>query len=250
MKRLILILAVSAGFVCHGDEFVPVSLRGRAQILAKIKPAQPAAAAVIFLPGDGGWRGAAIEMARTIASWGYEVYGFDTKRYLEMCAQDRSGVTSGRLADDMRGLTEQVRSLSAKPVILVGWSQGAGMAVAAASGKKDASTIKGVLTLGLPESAVLGWDWKATLAILARRMPDQPAFAVKPLLRAVAPTPIWMIHATNDEYTSPDIEKELYQTAGEPKRLWEIAGANHRFDWHRAELYRSMKEGLGWIDGL
>ena len=121
------------------------------------------------------------------------------------------------------------------------------MAVVAAAGAKDASAIKGVLTLGLPESAVLGWDWKATVAILARRTPGQPAFAVTPLLRSVAPKPLWMIHGSQDEYTTATKARELFLAAAEPKRLCEIAGANHRFDGHREELYRSIKEGLEWI---
>ena len=40
-----------------------------------------------------------------------------------------------------------------------------------------------------------------------------------------------------------------FQAAREPKRLQEIAGANHSFDGHRNELFRSMKEGLEWIAG-
>ena len=28
---------------------------------------------VLFVPGDGGWRGRAIKIAQTIASWGYDV---------------------------------------------------------------------------------------------------------------------------------------------------------------------------------
>jgi alpha-beta hydrolase superfamily lysophospholipase len=186
-------------------------------------------------------------MAKTIATWGYEVYGFDTKRYLEMCARGQPKVSGDFLAKDMRGMSEQVANLAKKPVVLVGWSQGAGMAVAAASGRKEGNTIKGVLTLGLPESAVLGWDWKATVAVLARRTPDQPAIAMKPLLRNVAPTPLWIIRGSQDEYTTELKARELFQAAGEPKRLREIAGANHRFDGHREELYRSIKEGLQWI---
>jgi pimeloyl-ACP methyl ester carboxylesterase len=147
----------------------------------------------------------------------------------------------------MRRLTEQVGVISKKLVILVGWSQGAGMAVAAVSGGQARSPIHGVITLGLPESAVLGWDWKATLAIVARRDPDQPTFPVKPLLGNIAPTPIWMIHGSEDEYTTPETARELFQAVSAPKQLREIGGANHRFDGHQDELFRSLKEGLEWI---
>src|SRR6185295_8774725 len=47
-------------------------------------PAQGALrGSVLFVPGDGGWRGFAIDIAQVIAQGGYDVYGLDTKRYLE-----------------------------------------------------------------------------------------------------------------------------------------------------------------------
>ena len=177
------------------------------------------------------------------------MYGFDTKRYLEAFSQDGARLSGDQLSGDMRFLVERVGALSGKPVDLVGWSQGAAMAVAAASGSKPRQPVQGVVTLGLPESAVLGWDWKATLAVLARREPDQPAFSVKPLLAGVAPVSIWMIHGTEDEYTSPAVARKLFQVAREPKRLEEIQGANHAFDGHREDLYRTLKAGLAWIAG-
>jgi dienelactone hydrolase len=214
-----------------------------AQLLVHIAPeGPPAPAAVIFLPGDGGWRGAAVSMGHTISSLGYDVYGFDTRRYLEAAKLSRE-----EMARDMRGLASQVGASTHQPVLLVGWSQGAGMAVAAASGNGRCGAIKGILTMGLPESAVLGWDWKATVAVLARRQPDQPSFSIQPLLAGVAPAPIWMIHGSEDEYTTPETARALFGAASEPRHLDEIAGANHRFDGHRDELYRSLREGLAWL---
>lgn len=231
-----------------GDVTVPTPLRGKALTLTRLESnIKVTQAAVIFLPGDGGWRGAAVSMGRAISSWGYDVYGFDTKKYLESFTEGDARLSREEVAADMRSLARQVAGASKRHVILVGWSQGAGMAVAAASGVQPAGPIQGVLTLGLPESAVLGWDWKATLAIIARREPDQPAFTVKPLLPAVAPTPIWMIHGSEDEYTTPQTARGLFHLASEPKQMEEIPGANHRFDGHQEELYRSLKKGLAWV---
>jgi len=62
---------------------VPAPIRGNEFALARLpSSANVSSVAVIFLPGDGGWRGTAVAMGRTIASWGYDVYGFDTKKYL------------------------------------------------------------------------------------------------------------------------------------------------------------------------
>jgi dienelactone hydrolase len=215
--------------------------------LTRLAPPRPAASpSVVFLPGDGGWRGTAVTIARAIAAWGYVVYGLDTRKYLELRPQHQPPFTVTALADDITRLAAWVAGPSRQGVILVGWSQGATMAVAAASHNHQAP-IRGVITLGLPETGVLGWDWKATLAVLARRAPDQPSFATAPLLPGVAPTPLWMIHGAADQYTAPAAARNLYQLAAEPKRLEEIPGANHRFDGHEAQLYDSLRKGLSWI---
>ena len=126
---------------------------------------------------------------------------------------------------------------------VLGWSQGAAMAVLAAAGGAGPDR---VITLGLPGAAVLGWNWKDTLAVAAGREPEEPHFPVRPLLACVAPKPLWMIHGSRDEYTSPEAAGALYATAAEPKRLVEIEGANHRFDNRRSELFQAIRAGLEW----
>lgn len=243
MIRTILLL-VSLGCLLGAEDSIGLNIRGKAQKLIHVggKPVK-GMATVIFLPGDGGWRGSAINMAESISSFGYEVYGFDTKAYLEEFSKDGLRLTPGQMGEDLRCVCRQVR----RPVILVGWSQGAAMSVAAVAGMTLRGEISGVITLGLPETAVLGWDWKASLAVIARREPDQPKFLVEPLLGARSSTPLWMIHGTDDEYTTTTVSQRLFQTASEPKRLYEIPGANHRFDAHREELNQALKTGLAWV---
>ncbi len=248
----VLLLAAWATPSHAADTNQQVEVRGRTLTLTRLESPKPLSSAasttaVIFLPGDGGWRGAAVSMGRTIAGWGYDVYGFDTKKYLETFSDSGLKLSPKDLASDVRLVASQVSGASHRRVVLVGWSQGASMSIAAVSGLKSPSQISGVVTLGLPETGVLGWDWKATLAIIARREPDQPTFAVKPLLPGASPMPVWMIHGTEDEYTTPEIARSLFQSTQEPKRLEEIQGANHRFDGHQDELYRSLKKGLSWI---
>lgn len=245
---LLLTLSFGATHALAAETTMTVQVRGRTLSLAQLVPrTKTSEVAVIFLPGDGGWRGAAVSMGRTISSWGYDVFGFDTKKYLETFSEDGRKLASQELAADVRLVANQVAGPSHRRVVLVGWSQGASMSVAAVSGIKSRSPIHGVVTLGLPESGVLGWDWKATLAIIARREPDQPTFRVKPLLPGASPVPVWMIHGTDDEYTTSEVARSLYQVTSEPKRLEEITGANHRFDAHQEELYRSLKKGLAWV---
>lgn len=225
-----------------------ITIRGRTVSLTQL-PSNTgnATVAVVFLPGDGGWRGTAITIARNIASWGFDVFGFDTKKYLEAFSANGETLSAQELASDVRTVAHGVSGASHRPVVLVGWSQGASMAVAAAAGLGARTPIHGVITLGLPESGVLGWDWKATLAVVAHREPDQPAFAVKPLLSSSPPVPMWFIHGTEDEYTALTAARALFRSAGEPKHMEEISGANHRFEGHQSELYQALQRGLTWI---
>ncbi|MFN7932677.1 MAG: AcvB/VirJ family lysyl-phosphatidylglycerol hydrolase [Bryobacteraceae bacterium] len=224
------------------------TIRGHTVPLAQLPSnTGQAAVAVIFLPGDGGWRGTAITIARNIGSWGLDVFGFDTKKYLEAFSANGETLSAQDMASDVRTVADRVSGTSHRPVVLVGWSQGASMAVAAAAGLQSRTPIRGVITLGLPESGVLGWDWKATLAVVAHREPDQPAFAVKPLLSSSAPVPLWLIHGTEDEYTALSAARALFRCAGEPKHMEEINGANHRFEGHQSELYQALQRGLAWI---
>ena len=91
---LALLLAVLLPLPLHADDPVTVSLRGRAQSIVRLQPAASAPhATVLFLPGDGGWRGAAVSMARNILSMGYAVYGFDTKKYLEAFSENGAALS-------------------------------------------------------------------------------------------------------------------------------------------------------------
>lgn len=249
MKGALLAAAVMPFLLPAADgATVPAPIRGKEFALARLpSSANVSSVAVIFLPGDGGWRGTAVAMGRTIASWGYDVYGFDTKKYLEAFTGTGSKLSRQDLTSDVRLVVHQVFRATHRRVVLVGWSQGAAMSIAAVSGLKETAPIAGVVTLGLPESGVLGWDWKATLATIARREPDQPTFAVKPLLPGASPMPVWMIHGTEDEFTTLEMARSLFRAAQEPKQLEEIKGANHHFDGHQDELYRSIKNGLLWI---
>lgn len=222
-----------------------LSIRGREQSVTLVASSRDHDKALLFLPGDGGWRGLAITIAQTICGWGYDVFGFDTKRYLEGFSQGGAKLNAAEMRQDLHQVIEWVRSRGAKSVTVLGWSQGAGMAILAAHDRPTG--LDGVLTLGLPESAVLGWSWRDTLAVAARREPDEPHFSVQPLLPAVSPTPLWMIHGSQDEYTTSQAATSLYDLANEPKRLIEIDGGNHRFDGKQAELFKALREGLQWV---
>jgi type IV secretory pathway VirJ component len=127
---------------------------------------------ILFAPGDGGWRGAAIDFARRMASWGYVVVGLDTKQYLSIFTGDTT-LTETDIIGDIGRIARS--AAPGRNVTLAGWSAGAGLMVLAASGEKQ--SYKGVITMGLADTNVLGWRFKDNLSYITGRLPDEPTFS-------------------------------------------------------------------------
>jgi dienelactone hydrolase len=201
---------------------------------------------VLFLPGDGGWRGFAIDMAKAMAEAGYHVYGWDIKKYL-VGFTDTGGLRESDIADDTHQIAGWISQGSGEKVVLAGWSQGAAMAVLAAASPAHKSEYAGVIALGLPESGVLGWRLRDDLTYLTKRDPNEPTFSTLPYLRQLSPLPIALIYSRDDEYVSADAVKRLIAAAGEPKRCIHIQAKGHRYDGARADLFGQMCGAVQWM---
>lgn len=245
-RAALLILAVcaaQAGEMRVGKNNIPV--RGVAQEVhfypgGRASVGRPC---VLFAPGDGGWRGFAVTMAETISSWGYDVYGLDTKEYLERFT-GRSALSEKNVMEDMRSLADAVRG--SRRVVLVGWSEGAGlMTLAAAAPSKDVYT--GLITMGLGDRNVLGWRMVDDLTYVTRKAPNEPWFSALSYMPKVSPVPLVMVHSTQDEYVNRDEAQKLFNAAAEPRRFALIEAQNHRFDGAHPEFFKRFREALEWV---
>ena len=201
---------------------------------------------ILFAPGDGGWRGLTIEIAQTVSSYGYDVFGIDTKRYLESF----TGKTALKETDVMSDFLTIANWLSPKPnerVILFGWSEGAGLCLLASIPKENKSKFNGLVTMGLPDSAVLGWRWSDLTSYITKKDAKEPEFPTIGYMPKIAPLPFFMIQSTHDEYVTIDTANKLFLSAQQPKKLSLIEAQNHRFDGNKDEFYRKLREGLKWI---
>lgn len=201
---------------------------------------------VIYLPGDGGWRGFAIETAQTIAGWGYDVFGIDTKRYLESFTTSTTTLKETDVIADFREFAAWVRRGTKEPVHLVGWSEGAGLGLLGVATLESRSLFTGLVALGLPETPILGWRAADNLTWITRRLPNEPTFRSIDYVGRAA-TPLVLIHASGDEYTSVDTARKLFAAAGEPKRFALVRARNHRYEGGRDEFFRVLREGLEWL---
>ncbi len=206
--------------------------------------AGPAKGRVLFAPGDGGWRGFAVTIAQTLAGWGYDVCGLDTKRYLESF----TGRTTLSESEVMGDFAQIGRWMTGERVTVAGWSEGAGLALLAAAGPDGAKRFNGLVTVGLPEAAILGWRLADTITYLTKEDPNEPRFSTTPYLSRVAPLPLMMIQSSQDEYTKLETVRRLFAAAREPKRLSVINARNHRFDGNREDFFRALRDGIEWIN--
>ena len=223
-------------------------LRGQSQDIYYFSGAQGGRSArgkVLYAPGDGGWRGFAITMAKTMAGWGYDVYGLDTKRYLESF----TGATTLKETEvmaDFRSLAQWAGKDGC--VHLVGWSEGAGLTVLAAASEDNRRTFCGVAVISLSEEPVLGWRMIDNLTWITKKRPNEPFFKSVEYLPKISPLGLVMIHSTQDEYTPQQLARKMFAAAKEPKRLSLVPAQNHRFDGGQDQFFRALREGLEWMD--
>jgi pimeloyl-ACP methyl ester carboxylesterase len=126
-------------------------------------------------------------------------------------------------------------------------SEGAALAVLAASDPRNHDWIDGVITMGIPPTAELAWRWTDMGAWITKRDADEPSFAPADVIGAVSPVPLYMIQSSKDEYVPKAEYERLNAAARDPKKLVLIDASNHRFTDKRPELRAAYAAGLRWV---
>lgn len=201
---------------------------------------------VLFAPGDGGWRGFAITMAEQMAGMGFDVYGLDTRVYLKSFTGTTT-LTTADVGSDFAQLARWIRQGGKERVLLAGWSEGAGLGLAALADPGNHNVFAGLVAIGTTEYNILGWRWSDMTAQFTKKLPHEPTFKSADEIAKVSPLPLFMIGSTGDEYVTPEMTHRLFEMAGEPKRLIMINARDHKFSGNTGEFFRKLKEGLEWI---
>jgi fermentation-respiration switch protein FrsA (DUF1100 family) len=150
---------------------------------------------------------------------------------------------------DFREVAGWITQRQATKVSLVGWSEGAGLCLLGAASPEGKNVFTGLITLGLPETNILGWRVVDYLSWITKRTPNEPAFRSMDYIHRVSPLRLWMLQSTKDEYVPLDSSRALFNAASEPKRFTAVESNNHRFEGNQTELYRLIQEGLRWLNG-
>jgi fermentation-respiration switch protein FrsA (DUF1100 family) len=202
---------------------------------------------VIVSSGDGGWIHLGPHVAETLAAKGFFVVGFDVKAYLESFTSGNLTLDPQDEPGDYKALADYAARGATQKPILIGASEGAGLSVLAATDPQTKRSIGGVIGLGLPDLNELGWRWKDSLIYVTHGVPKEPTFSTGAIVGRVSPTPLGVIHSTQDEFVSLSSVQKVFDEAKEPKKLWIVKAADHRFSDNLPEFDRRLLEAIGWI---
>ena len=222
-----------------------VVIRGRNQTLNLY--GSPGSVPAVLSSGDLGWAGLVVHVAEFLSSQGYYVVGLNTKSYLASFTSKNSALDPRDVPGDYKTLIALTRQSSSTKPILVGISEGAGLSVLAATDPEVKASIQGILALGLPDQNELGWKWQDFTIWITKKAPNEPSFMVEDIIGKVGPLPLAEIHSTHDEFLPLEKAKAMFSKAEEPKKMWVIESANHRFSENRPELDRRILEAMEWI---
>ena len=249
LRLVCAVAAISWPTAARAAEKVDISVRGKTLTLTIYTPRIDSRGTIVMASGDVGWVGLAPSMAEELSAHGYTVVGINARQYLAAFTSGPNHLQTIDVPRDYRFLIntlQQTRRLDS-PIIVSGVSEGAALAVLASSDPANHGWINGVITMGLPPTAELGWRWTDVGSWISKRDADEPSFAAKDVIATVSPVPLCMIQSTKDEYV-PQIEWErLLATAREPKKQILIDASNHRFTDKRPELSVAYAAGLRWI---
>ena len=226
-----------------------VTVRGKALTIEVYQPTSRPRGTVIMGSGDVGWVGLAVTMADFLSAQGYVVVGVNMRQYLSVFTAAGQRVTVDNAPSDYRAIAQTLDAahLLVHPVMLSGVSEGAALAVLAASDRKNHTWVDGVLTMGLPSTAELAWKWSDFTSWITKNDPKEPVFEPYKYLADVSPIPLVMIQSTRDEYASREDCARFRLAAKEPTKIVMIDARNHRFTDRVAELKREYLAALEWI---
>ncbi len=210
--------------------------------------AAPRRGTVVFLHGASNNRSAAGPVIAHLVPRGWDVLAYDLRAH---------GLSGGDASTygywERRDLVRALEALDIQRAVVVGLSAGGAVALLAAA--RDDTRIAGVVAIGvfsdLASVARERMPWWAADRGLARglalaereghfRVADVSPVAAAPRVRV----PVLLIHGEQDEWTSPDHSRRVYEALACEKRLIIVPGAHHT-----RELTPSVWPELeAWLD--
>ena len=203
---------------------------------------------VLFTSGDGGWSPFCADVAAHIAATGMTVVGIDVKEYLVHFATTKNPISPEQLATDYATIGRlsmvQPGVADKEPLILAGWSLGAGYSVIAATQPEFSLKVSRVVAISLPTYGELAWRPTDALIYLTHGRPHDPVFDARQYLKKLSQTPIVFVNATKDDTAPFNEAKLLFEAAPGSKRVYLVQASGHHFEGGEKEFYQYLDQGL------
>lgn len=228
---------------------VDLPLRGHSMALTVYRPDASPKGTIVMGSGDVGWVGLAVSRAQELSAAGYLVVGVNVREYLSAFTTRSGHLEPTDIQHDFASLGGSLRERGwlARPVVLSGVSEGAGIVVVAAASAENHAWVDGVITMGLPRISEIAWRWSDFTSWITKKDAAEPSADALEFLPRLAPLPLAMLQSRRDEYVPESDYRRMEQAAGDPKRLVLIDASNHRFTDRIPELRRAYDDALDWI---
>lgn len=191
---------------------------------------------VVYATGDGGWHRKDADLFKHIAALGLPAVGFDARDYVTHLGAPT--VSEADLAADYARMIARakdgMRIPAERPVVLLGVSRGAGLAVIAADEGGLGAPVAGVLAVALTaeEEFVTG----------------QPEpYEDLPRLGDI---PVAVVQSTRDGYLPSDAARGLFGPDTPYRWFQAVQARNHSFGGARPQLYLAVRRALTWLLGV
>ena len=203
---------------------------------------------VLFTSGDGGWSPFCADIAAHIAATGLTVVGVDAKSYLVNFATPKNPISAEQLTrdyDSMAKLSLAQPGIDVKaPIVLAGWSLGAGYSVIVAAQPEFSLPVSRVVAISLPLYGELAWKPTDAIIYFTHGTPGEKVFDVRQYLKRLKQTPIVFVNATNDKTTPFHEAQSLYEATPGAKRLYAVKASGHHFEGGEKEFYEDLDRGF------
>ena len=206
---------------------------------------------VLFSSGDGGWSPFCADIAAHMAANGITVVGVDVKTYLVDFASPQKPISPEELTRDYDAIAHIAMARSGvdakAPVVLAGWSLGAGYSVIVASQPEFSLPVSKVVAISLPMYGELAWKPSDSIIYFTHGTPNEKVFDAHQYLKKLKQTPIVFLNATNDSNAPFREAQSLYATTPGAKRLYAVKASGHHFEGGEKEFYQDLDQGLTQI---
>ncbi len=202
----------------------------------------------LFTSGDGGWSPFCADIAAHIAAAGITVVGIDVKEYLTTFASPQRPASPEELTRDYDAIARlslaQPGIDNKAPVVLAGWSLGAGYSVLVASQPQFTFPVSRIIAISLPAYGELAWKPADAIIYFTHGRPHEKSFEARDYLKQLNQTPIVFLNATNDNNAPFSEAQSLYEAAAGVKSFYAVKASGHHFEGGEKEFYQDLDLGL------